>query len=101
MKILLYLYQYEFTFEGNWDCLFFPNVGEQLSIFSFLSDEDKKTMAMLRCSEVADDIQCSAFQSNHADIPLLNILCNHSCLIEQKSWNYTNNEWVCSFVLKL
>lgn len=101
MKILLYLYQYELTFEGTWDCLFFPNVGEQLCIFSILSDEDRKSIEMLRCSDVADDIQCSVFQSEHADISLLRILYQYPSIIKQKTWNYIDNECVCSFTLKL
>lgn len=101
MRILLYLYEYEITISGTWDCLFFPNIGEQLYVFPFLSDDDRKSMEMLRCSDVADDIQCSAFQSKHADNPLLRILYHSPCLIEQKNWQFMDNEWVCSFVLKL
>lgn len=101
MKILLYLYQYELTFEGTWDCLFFPNVGDQLCIFPFLSEEDRKFIEMLKCRDVADDIQCSVFPSEKADMSLLRILHQSPCRIKQKIWNFIDNEWVCSFVLKI
>ena len=47
MKILLYLYQYGLTIEGFWNCLFFPNMGERLFVFPFLSEDDKKSVEML------------------------------------------------------
>ncbi len=101
MKILLYLYQYGLTIEGFWNCLFFPNIGERLCVFPFLSEDDKKSVEMLAVGNVADDIQRSSFQSEHADIPLLRILYQDPCLIEQKTWNYIDNEWVCSFKVKI
>lgn len=101
MKIYLYLYQYELTFEGVWNCLFFPNVGEDLYIIPFLTEEDKRDLSNIKCSEVSEDLQSGLLHENLADCYLLPVLCNCSCRIEQKTWNYLENEWVCSFVLKI
>lgn len=101
MKIYLYLYQYELTFEGVWNCLFFPNVGENLYIIPFLAEEDKKVLANIRCGDAVDDLRSIVLQQTRNELYLLPMLSNHSCFIEQKTWNYIGNEWICSFELKI
>lgn len=101
MKILLYLYQYELTFEGVWNCLFFPNVGDNLYVIPFLTEEDRKVLSNIRCADRADDLHSIVLHQDLNDLYLLPVLSNRSCLIEQKVWNSIENEWTCSFVLKV
>lgn len=54
MKIYLYLYDYDLTFTSVWNCLFFPNVGEHLYIFPFLSQEDRTDLEDILCGDVND-----------------------------------------------
>lgn len=101
MKIHLYLSQYELTFEGIWDCLFFPNVGENLYIFPFLTEEDKVDLSKIKCGDTAEYLHSETIQRNRDDFYLLPVLYNRSCLIKQKIWSFIDNEWVCSFDLEI
>lgn len=101
MKIYLYLYDYDLTFTGVWNCLFFPNVGEQLHIFPFLTEKDKTVMRDTLCGDVNDDAVLSPFQKKNSDVCLLRLLESCTCLIEMKTWNYIDGEWICSFMLKI
>lgn len=101
MKIHLYLYDYELTFTSVWNCLFFPNVGEQLYIFPFLTQEDRTELEDILCGDVADDVVLSSFQERNSDVCLSRLLESYPCLIETKTWNYIDDEWICSFMLKI
>ena len=101
MKIYLYLYDYDLTFTSVWNSLFFPNVGEHIYIFPFLTQEDRINLEDILCGDVNDDVVLSPFQEQHSDIFLLRLLESCSCIIEMKTWNYIDDEWICSFRLKI
>lgn len=101
MKIHLYLYDYDLVFIGVWNCLFFPNEGDQLNIFPFLDQKDKTDMKDLMCGDVVDDVVLSPFQERNSDVCLLRLLESSPCLIEKKTWKYIDDEWICSFTLKI
>lgn len=101
MKILLYLYDYELTFTATWNYLFFPNVGERLCVFPFLTPKDKTDLKGILCSDVATDVILSPFQKRNSDVSLLRLLETYPCLIEMKTWKYLDDELICSFMLKM
>lgn len=101
MKIYLYLYDYDLTFTSVWNCLFFPNVGEHLYIFPFLSQEDRTDLEDILCGDVNDGAVLSPFQDRNRDVSLLRLIESSSFIIEMKTWNYVDGEWICSFRLKL
>lgn len=100
MKIRLNLYQFELTFEGVWDCLFFPNVGEYLYVFPLLTEENKLELSKIKYADIGKGVKSVVGDKERDDL-LLSVFYNHACLIEQKTWCYTYNEWVCSFKLKV
>lgn len=101
MKIYLYLYDYELTFTGVWNCLFFPNVGDRLYIFPYLTEEDKADIKDLTYGDVASDIVLSPLQDRDKDVYLLRIIENIPCIIEKRTWNYIDNEWICNLTIKV
>ena len=101
MRIYLYLYDYELTFTGIWNCAFFPNLGERFYIYPFLTQEGNKELEDKLFIDVADDVVLSSFQENNKDAHLLSMLYNFPCLIEMKTWNYIDGEWICFFRLKI
>lgn len=101
MKIHLYLYQYEMIFASSWNYMFFPNVGELMLLFPLLSEDDRKNIWDVQYTDVASDIDKSSLSKSYKNMSLLMVLRTTPCLIEQKTWNYINNEWICSFTLKI
>ena len=102
MKIVLYLYEYELTFPCVWNFMYFPNVGEQVILYSFLSEEERKDIEHVMYADVASDIiKKPSRYKDYKNMSLLMVLRTTPCLIEGKTWDYINNEWVCYFKLKV
>ncbi|MCM1612103.1 hypothetical protein [Phocaeicola vulgatus] len=99
MKIILYLYKHELTFSGKWDLPYFPNVGDTINIYSFLTEEDRDSIKDVMYGDVASDVELSKYQRNHEDINLWRVLERYPCEITKKTWTKENDEWVCTFVL--
>lgn len=101
MEIHLYLYDYELTLIGEWGLPYLPNIGDDINIFPFLTKENLEDLEGVLCGDIASDCNLSPFQENHKDAYLLPVLYLHGCTIERKTWKVFDDEWICSFLLKL
>lgn len=101
MKIELYLYQYELIFTGIWNCMCCPNVGEKILLFPFLSEGDRKNIWNIQYTDIASDIDKSSLSQSYKNMSLLMVLRTTPCIIKEKIWDYRDNEWICSFTLKV